>query len=72
LEEQQGLEALLELQDSKSVKLALTSQGEPVYSVLSQLDKESLEQQVLLPQVSLAANYLAGLNNHSKALSLVD
>jgi hypothetical protein len=72
LEEQQGLEALLELQDSKSVKLGQTSQGEPVYSVPSQLDKESLELQVLLPQVSLAANYLAGLNNHSKALSLAD
>jgi hypothetical protein len=61
LEEQQGLEAPLELQDSKSVKLALTSQGEPVNLVLSQLDKESLVQQDLLPQVSLVANNLAGL-----------
>jgi hypothetical protein len=72
LEEQQGLEAPLELQDSKSVKLALISQVEPVYSVLNKLDKECLVQQALLPQVNLVANYLAGLNNHSKALSLVD
>lgn len=70
LEELQGLEALLVLQDSKSVQLALTSLEGPVYSVLSQLDKDSLEQQALLPQVSLAANYLAGLNNLSKAPSL--
>jgi hypothetical protein len=70
LEELQGPEAPLELQDSKSVKLALTSQVGPVYLVLSQLDKESLEVQALLPQVSLVANYLAGLNNLSKAQSL--
>jgi hypothetical protein len=70
LEELQGLEALLEHQVSKSAKLALISLEEPVYLVLSQLVKESLEQQVLLPQVSLVANYLAGLNNLSKAQSL--
>ena len=67
LELLQGLEVLLELQDSKSVRLPLTSHLEPVYSVQSQLDKDSLEQQVVLPLVSLAVNCLVGLNNNSKA-----
>ncbi len=74
LELLQGQEELLELQDSKLVRLELTSRLEAVYSVLSQLDKDSLEQQALLLLVSLAGNCLVGLNNNSKApfLELVE
>ena len=70
LGEQQGLEALLELQDIKSVKFPLTRQLELVYSVLSQLDKGCLAQQAFHLQVSQVANYLEVLNNNSKAPSL--